>query len=120
MEDDILDQLDPLNDVTYYNKSKGNLKLAGLFVLGAIVFAMYSKKIAGDLAEIIASIGAIFIPIAFIISVIGIINGIKSFSKKEKTSPVRFLILLGNLVIFGIFILGIIANVLDLIRFITE
>lgn len=119
MNDDVLDQIEPISNKVFYNKSKKNLKHASILVLGTIVLIMISAK-TKFLVEIISSIGAMLLLIAVVISGVGIGNGIKSYIKKEKYSPDRFLILLGNLLIFGIFILLVVTNVLDWIRYLKQ
>lgn len=116
MNQDILDEVELIDSKAYYNESKKNLKHASILILGAILLILISTR-TKFLIEIISLIGAILLLVAVVISAIGIGNGIKSYIKKEKHSADRFLVLLGNLLIFAIFILVIIANTLDVIRY---
>ena len=118
MNENILDQIEDKSNESFYSKSKKNLKLASLLVIGSLMLTMIAVK-TGFLVEIISSIGAILLLVAVVISFAGILNGIKSYIKKEKHFANRFLIILGNFIIFGTFILMIIANILDLMRFLN-
>lgn len=119
MTENILDEIEKPNNKIYYAKSKKSLKIAFSLVLISSLIIFVSLKIK-VFSELISSLGAIMFLIAVIISFTGVINGVKSYLKHEENSADRFLILLGNLIISGIFILMIVANILDFIRFLNE
>ncbi len=119
MHEDILDhieELDLIDDRFYYKKSKKHLKNAALLIVGAIILINIAQRLS-FLATITPIIGVLLLVATVVMSSIGLVNGIKSYLKKERHAADRFLILLGNLIISGVFILLLVANVLDLMRF---
>lgn len=120
MNDQILDQdYEPEKAAYYYEKSKKHFKLAFVSLAASIVLILISIRL-NFLREIIASLGALLFLFSIMVSSFGTISGIRSYSKQESPTPYRLSILLGNSIILGLFILVVLANVLDFMRFLNE
>lgn len=68
-------------------------------------------------AGVIGIIFMILVGLFCILGIIGFVNAILSVIKKEKWSSKKMIGLVGNSLFFGIILLLIFANVLDIIRF---
>ena len=119
MPENILDHIDDVKKNEFFNRSKKDLKVASTLVLASILIIVFSIRM-NFFPGLFTSLGGLLLLIAVIVSFIGVINGIRSYWKKEKHGPMRFLVLLGNLMIFGFFVLAVIANALDFLRFLNE
>ena len=112
MDDRVLDDLYNIDNQVFYQKSKRNLKFASFFLVVAIFTILLSFNF-GFLSEIWSTIGGVLMLIATVLSGIGLVNGVKSFMKKEDPSSGRILVFLGNLLIFGLFMWSIILSFIE-------
>ena len=115
MDDRVLDDLYNIDSQVFYQKSKRNLKFASFFLVVAIFTILLSFNF-GFLSEIWSTIGGVLMLIATVLSGIGLVNGVKSFRKKEDPSSGRILVFLGNLLIFGLFMWSIILSFIEVLN----
>ena len=112
MDDQILDHIDDPEKTYHYRKSKRYLLIAiGLIAVILFIFIVVDAVVL----SIISAVSALLFFTAVIASFFGLIHGVMSFRKKETHSAVRIIVLIGNLIIFGMFMLALITNILDLI-----
>jgi len=94
--------MEKLNDHIYYQKSSRNIIFTLGFLIGFILMIVFSFYRGFD-SNVPYRITAIFLLLTLIMAIIGTINLIKSYRKKEKNCSFRPIILLGNLIILGSF-----------------
>ncbi len=94
-----------------------------LYVLLAFSFIMLNgllKFFNVFLGEIFDSLIAIAVLLIIVFSILGLINGIKSFRKKEPKSIQKYIGLIGNLLFILLGISIIIVNVIDVLNWINK
>ncbi len=113
--ENILDHEKNESDDFYYKKSKKNL----LYSVGLIVLTFVIISVAGEfdlLTDTFYALAGILYLIAIGYNIVGFINGVKSYLKKEITSSGRIFVLLIHSLIVGFFLFILIQNFLDLAR----
>jgi len=110
MSHEILDYNEEETTNIYYTKSVKKAKIAwilfGLFLLAVLLGSIFA------LVRIIAP--SILVLIAYVISLLGFINGIQSFIKKENCGTNRVFVMIANFLIFGSITLLVFVNIFSM------
>lgn len=115
MKEQILDAEEQIPSDFYYQKSKKNLKVAFVSTIAAILLLVFRFNF-NFLVDVIMGVAFFCYAIAAIASLLGVVNALKSYWKREQNTASRFFTLLGNGFIFSLFCILLIANFIDIIR----
>jgi hypothetical protein len=99
----------------YSTKSYKNFKQS-LFIFFYFFIGVFILIITGLQSDLLTMIFGLPVFIAIPLSIMGFIRGIKSILYKEPNTSQMMFGLFGNLIIVGIFLSLIIANILDIVR----
>ncbi len=115
MSEQILDAEEQIPSDVYYQKSQKNLEVSFISIIAAIVLFVFQFKV-NFLVDVITAVAFFCHAIAAIASLLGIINALRSYWKREPNTASRFFTLLGNGFIFSLFGMLFIVNLINIIR----
>ncbi len=110
MHEEILDHEEGQPNNHHYKKSKRNLMVAGGLILLLVLLAYYAFGLVVSINSILPIVIAVMMIIILISSFLGVYNVIQSYVKKEMNSPGKPIILVGNSLIAGFFLIAFIMN----------
>jgi len=115
MKNNILDYEDDNEDTIYFTKSIKKTKIAWscFFLLLIIMFwGIYKGVDDGSNIYLTFIVPLLFLP-AYLFSLLGFINGVQSYFKKENCNYKRLLLMIGNFLIFGFITIAVIINIIS-------